>query len=53
MDKTLQVGLLYVDQWVLPNKVFTIENTIILKKLGTMDQEDCGMVEIMFNDILR
>lgn len=50
--KTTSVGLLYKDQWVLPNKVFSIENRIILKKLGTMDKKDYNIVEDMFNDII-
>ncbi|WP_163969645.1 type II toxin-antitoxin system PemK/MazF family toxin [Oceanobacillus halotolerans] len=53
MYKTTSIGLLYSDQWVLPNKVFSIENRIILKKLGTMDEKDFRKAEAMFNDILR
>lgn len=53
MYKTTQAGLLFSDQWILPNKVFSIEKSMILKKLGTMDVRDYRKAETMFNDILR
>lgn len=40
MYKTTSIGLLYNDQGVLPNKIFSIESNIILKKLGKVDEED-------------
>lgn len=51
--ETTSVGLLYEAQWVLPNKVFSIENKLVLKKLGTLNNKDFTIVETMFNDILR
>lgn len=49
--KSTEAGLLYNDQWVLANKVFSIESKIILKRLGTMYNKDYEIVESMFNEI--
>ena len=50
---TKSVGLLYDDQWVLPNKVFTIEDRLIIKKLGVMDQGDFDTTISMFHGIFK
>jgi hypothetical protein len=51
LRKTRSVGLLYDNQWVLPNKLFSIEDSIIIKKLGTMDAADFETLELMFQDL--
>lgn len=48
---TLSVGLIYADQWVLPNKIFTIEDRLIIKKLGAMSEYDFNQVISMFYEI--
>ena len=53
LHKTKSVGLLYDDQWVLPNKVFSIEDSIIIKKLGAMDHADFDTTESMFQDVIE
>ena len=51
LRKTRSVGLLYDNQWVLRNKLFSIEDSIIIKKLGTMDAADFETLELMFQDL--
>ena len=51
LDITKSVGLIYNDQWVLPNKVFTIEDRLIIKCLGKMTQSDFDKTASMFYDI--
>jgi mRNA interferase MazF len=51
LNKTKEVGLIYDDQWSLPNKVFTIEDRLIIKKLGVMDQNDFNTTESMFQSV--
>ena len=48
---TKTVGLLYEHQWVLPNKVFSIEESIIHKQLGMMDETDFEITMTLFNSI--
>jgi mRNA interferase MazF len=50
--KTKSVGLLYEDQWVLPNKIFTIEESLIDQKRGVMDAADFTTAESMFHAVL-
>ncbi|MBT2730686.1 type II toxin-antitoxin system PemK/MazF family toxin [Bacillus sp. ISL-75] len=52
LHTTKTVGLLYDNQWVLPNKVFSIEERIIHKQLGTMDATDFEITMSLFNSIL-
>lgn len=51
LHNTKSVGLIYDDQWVIPDKVFSIEDRIIIKKLGVMAQPDFDTVESMFHDV--
>lgn len=53
LKKTKSVGLIYYDQWVLPNKSFTIEESLIDKKLGVMDQDDFYTTDAMFQSIFK
>lgn len=51
--KTKSVGLLYDDQWVLPNKVFTIEESFIDQKRGNMNDADFAVTELMFKGVFE
>lgn len=52
MYKAISAGLIYNDQWVLPDKIFSIESKIILKKIGVMDENDYTIIKSMLSDIL-
>ncbi|MCM3690935.1 type II toxin-antitoxin system PemK/MazF family toxin [Neobacillus niacini] len=47
------VGLLFEDQWVLPNKVFSVEDSMIIKRLGVMDLDDFDTTYSMFNAVFK
>ncbi|MFS0644684.1 type II toxin-antitoxin system PemK/MazF family toxin [Siminovitchia sp. 179-K 8D1 HS] len=47
----LDAGLIYGDQWVLPNKIFTIEDKFIQRKLGSMKAIDFDQVVSLFYEI--
>ncbi|WP_187445889.1 type II toxin-antitoxin system PemK/MazF family toxin [Bacillus infantis] len=49
LKETKSVGLLYDDQWILPNKIFTIEDSLIDQKRGVMDEEDFQTGKSMFD----
>lgn len=51
LKDTLSVGLIYADQWVLPDKISTIEDRLIIKKLGTMSEYDFHQVASMVYEI--
>lgn len=51
ITKTSSNGLLYEQQWVLPNKIFTIEKELVIKKIGIIDNHDFHTTMLMLLDL--
>jgi mRNA interferase MazF len=51
--KTPTVGLLFEDQCVLPDKVFSIEDSFIIKRLGVMEHNDFTIIDSMFHAVFN